>query len=157
MRHINTGVIFRCNAKRRESSKRKGYYIISPRVIIKAVIITNPWWALHFMTPHSGREHLMFLNPLGGHASLPPRRRDGERRPVTLSAPTLPLQGISILQPVTPPHFVTIETWTISALIFFSSVPPWFHFILAELWKPDLWTHICLLPLPCLPLLFWRK
>ena len=68
MRHINTGVIFRCHAKRRKSSKRN-YYIISPRVIIKAIIITKSFWAL---TPHSGREHLMFSNPTPSEPCLSP-------------------------------------------------------------------------------------
>ena len=49
----------------------------------------------------------------------------------------------------TPPQVVAFESWTISAPISLNRLT------LAESRKSDLWTCVCVLPVPLLPLLSW--
>jgi len=70
----------------------------------------SPCWAPHFMT----QERLMFSNLTPSEPCLSPA---ATRSDDMLSARTPPLHCAPILQPVTPPQEVTVESWTISAPI----------------------------------------
>jgi len=93
----------------------------------------SPWGAPHFMT--QGR--LTFSNPTPSEPRLPPAATTMSDD--MLSALTLPLHCVSVLQPAlaTPaPEVVAFESWTIPAPICLNC------FTLAESRKPDLWTCV---------------
>jgi len=90
---------------------------------------TTPCWAPHVMT----QERIMFSNPTPSTPHLSPAATMSDDTPLAL---TPSLHCASILQ-------------TISAPICFNC------FTLSESQKPDLWTCVCVLPFPLLPLLFW--
>jgi len=105
-------------------------------------ITPSSCWAPHLMT----QERIIFSNPTQSKLHLSPAATMSHEK---LSALTPPLHCACILQPVTPPQVVAFESWTISAPICLN------RFIFAESRKPDLWTCVCVLPFPLLPLLFW--
>ena len=73
----------------------------------------SPCWTPHFMT----QELIMFSNPTPSKPRLSPAATISNDK---LSALTPPLHCASILQPATPPQFVSFESWTISVKICFS-------------------------------------
>jgi len=119
--------------------------LLLPPTSHRDATMPSPCWAPHFMI----QEHLMISNPTPSKLHRSPAATMSDDM---LSAPTPPLNHVSILQPATPPQVVAYESWTISAPICLN------RFTLSESWEFDLWTCACVcvcLPLPVLPLLFW--
>jgi len=92
----------------------------------------SPCWAPHLMS----QEHIMFSNPTPstGKPRLSPAATMSDD---TLSALTPSLHCTSILHSATPPQFVALESWTISALICVN------RFTFAGSQKSDFWTCAC--------------